>query len=74
MAKKSEQEYLVDKKIRMYKARNILTTVWILLYIAIVVLEILALFKVISFVWGLILFMIATIIKYYLASINKKIK
>ena len=74
MAKKSEQESQVDKKIRLYKTKNILTTVWILLYIAIVILEVLALFKVISFIWGLLVFVVATIIKYYLASISKNFK
>ena len=75
MVKKSEQEYRqIDEKIRLYRTKNILTTVWILLYIAIVILEILALFNVISFIWGLLVFMVATGIKYYLASISKKIK
>jgi len=75
MVKKSEQEYRqIDEKIRLYRTKNILTTIWILLYIAIVILEILALFQVITFIWGLLVFIVATIIKYYLVSINKKIK
>ncbi len=75
MVKKSEQEYRqIDEKIRLYKTKNVLTTVWILLYIAIVILEILALFQVINFIWGLLVFIVATIIKYYLASISKKNK
>ncbi len=73
MAKKSEQEYLqIDKKIREYRLKNILTTVWIILYVIIVILEVLALFQVIHFVWGLIVFMIATVIKYYLTKNNNK--
>ena len=74
MAKKSEQESLVDKKIREYQLKNILTTVWIILYIIIVVLEVLALFQVIHFVWGLIVFIIASIIKLYLTKNNDKNK
>ena len=71
MAKKLEQEYRqIDKKIRAYRLKNILTTICIILYIAIIILEILALFQLISFVWGLIPFMIATIIKYYLTKNN----
>ncbi len=73
MAKKLDQEFQVDKKIREYKLKNILTTVWMALYIIIIILEILALFKVISYLWGLGVFVLAFIIKLYLTKDSKKV-
>ena len=68
MAKKKEQELKTnyDKKIRQYQLKDVLTTVYVMLYIAVIVLEILALFKVISFIYGLIIFVISIFIKSYL--------
>jgi len=70
-----EQEYRqIDKKIRVYRLKNILTVIVVLLYIAVIVLEILALFQLIHFAWGLIPFILAAILKFYLTknNINKK--
>ena len=65
MAKKLEQESQVDKRIKEYQLKHILRYVWLILSLATIVLEILALCKVIHFVWGVITFILASIIKIY---------
>ena len=65
MAKKLEQESQVDKRIKEYQLKHILRYVWLVLSLATIVLEILALCKVIHFVWGVITFLLASLIKIY---------
>ncbi len=65
MAKKLEQESQVDKKVREYQLKSVLRYVWLILSLATITLEILALCKVISFLWGVGTFILASIIKIY---------
>ncbi len=65
MAKKLEQESQVDKKIKEYRLKSFLRYVWLILSLATITLEILALCKVIHFVWGAITFVLASLIKIY---------
>ena len=52
-----------DKKIAEYRKKQIIKWVIIILSIAVIVLEVLALFKVISLLWGLALFIIIYLLK-----------
>ena len=52
-----------DKKYREYKKNKLLKYVYVLLSLAVIVLETLALFKVISMIWGLIIFIIIYLLK-----------
>ena len=72
MAKKLEQESQVDKRVREYQLKHVLRYVWLILSLATIVLEILALCKVIHFGWGVITFVLATIIKIYVQKDNTK--
>lgn len=72
MAKKLEQESQVDKRIKEYQLKHILRYVWLVLSLATIVLEILALCKVIHFVWGVITFVLASLIKIYVQKDEKK--
>ena len=45
-----------DQKIVEYKKNKIKKIVFISLYLLVIVLEILALFRIIDFIWGLIIF------------------
>ena len=65
MAKKLEQESQVDKRIKEYRLKSVLRYVWLLLSLATITLEILALCKVISFLWGVGTFILASLIKIY---------
>ena len=53
-----------DKKIKEYKKRQIFRYSIIVLSFLVVVLESFALFKIISYLWGLIPFVINCIVKY----------
>lgn len=72
MAKKLEQESQVDKRVREYQLKHILRYVWLVLSLATIVLEILALCKVIHFGWGVITFVLASFIKIYVQKGDKK--
>ena len=72
MAKKLEQESQVDKRIKEYQLKHILRYVWLILSLATIVLEILALCKVIHFVFGVITFILATCIKIYVQKDENK--
>ena len=65
MAKKLEQESQVDKRIKEYRLKSFLRYVWLVLSLATITLEILALCKVISFLWGVGTFILASLIKIY---------
>ena len=65
MAKKLEQESQVDKRIKEYRLKSVLRYVWLILSLATITLEILALCKVISFLWGVGTFILASLIKIY---------
>ena len=52
-----------DDKIRDYRVKKIIKWVIILLSISVIVLEVLALFKVISMFWGFIPFIMVYILK-----------
>ena len=52
-----------DDKIKEYQRKKVLKYLIILLSIIVVVLEVLALFKVISMIWGLLLFIVIYILK-----------
>jgi len=52
-----------DKKYREYKKNKLLKYVYVLLSLAVIVLETLALFKVINMIWGLIIFIIIYLLK-----------
>ena len=52
-----------DDKIKKYQRKKILKWVIIILSIIVIVLEVLALFKVISMIWGLLLFIVIYILK-----------
>lgn len=52
-----------DDKIKKYQRKKILKWVIIILSIIVIVLEVLALFKVISMIWGLLLFVVVYILK-----------
>ena len=65
MAKKLEQESQVDKRIKEYRLKSVLRYVWLVLSLATITLEILALCKVISFLWGVGTFILASLIKIY---------
>ena len=65
MAKKLEQESQVDKKVREYQLKSVLRYVWLILSLATITLEILALCGVISFLWGVGTFILASIVKIY---------
>lgn len=54
-----------DKKYKEYKKRRILKYVIIILSFLTIVLESLALFQMISYIWGLIPFCICYIVKYF---------
>ena len=54
-----------DQKIKEYKKRKILKYLIIFLSLLTITLESLALFKMISYVWGLIPFVICYIVKYF---------
>lgn len=54
-----------EKKYKKYLNKKIMKYLLIFLGISIIVLEILALFNVISFIWGLIAFIIFYILKYF---------
>ena len=56
---------LNDKKLKEYKKRKILKYLIIFLSLLTITLESLALFKMISYVWGLIPFIICYIVKYF---------
>ena len=63
-----------DLKIKEYKKKKIYKYLIITLSLLTIILESLALFKVISYVWGLIPFVLCYIIKYFYAgnSIKKR--
>ena len=66
-----------DKKYKEYKKRKILRYLIILFCLFTIFLEGLALFKVISYIWGIIPFVTTYIIKYILlkdSDENKKVK
>ena len=65
MAKKLEQESQVDKRIKEYRLKSVLRYVWLILSLATITLEILALCNVISFLWGVGTFILASLIKIY---------
>ena len=65
MAKKLERESQVDKKVRDYRFKSALRYVWLILCLATITLEILALCKVIHFAWGVGTFILASLIKIY---------
>ncbi len=54
-----------DKKVKEYKKRQLLKYAIIILSFMVIVLESLALFKVISYLWGLIPFLGNCIVKYF---------
>ena len=54
-----------DNKIKEYKKRKILKYLIIILNLFTITLESLALFKMISYIWGLIPFVISYIVKYF---------
>ena len=60
-----EQESQVDKRIKEYRLKSVLRYVWLVLSLATITLEILALCKVISFLWGVGTFILASLIKIY---------
>lgn len=72
MAKKLEQEFQVDKRIKEYQLKHILRYVWLFLSLGTIVLEVLALFKVIHFGWGVITFVLSFLIKLYVQKNNTK--
>ena len=72
MAKKLEQESQVDKRIKEYQLKHILRYVWLVLSLATIVLEILALCKVIHFGFGVITFVLASFIKIYVQKDENK--
>ena len=72
MAKKLEQESQVDKRIKEYQLKHILRYVWLFLSLATIVLEILALCKVIHFGFGVITFVLSLLIKFYVQKNNTK--
>ena len=61
-----------DKKYKEYRKRKILKYSLIITSLFVIVLEILALFQKISYLWGLIPFVINCIIKYIYEKDNKK--
>ncbi len=72
MAKKLEQESQVDKRIKEYRLKSVLRYVWLILCLATIVLEILALCKVVHLVWGVITFILASLIKIYVQKNDNK--
>ncbi len=72
MVKKLEQESQVDKRIKEYRLKSVLRYVWLLLSLATITLEILALCKVIHFGWGVGTFILASLIKIYVQKNDKK--
>ena len=65
MAKKLEQESQVDKRIKEYRLKSVLRYVWLVLSFATITLEMLALCKVMSFLWEVGTFILASLIKIY---------
>ena len=63
-----------DKKFKEYKKKQIIKYSIIILNFIVIVLESLALFQKISYLWGLIPFVISCIIKYIYEKGNKKEK
>ena len=55
-----------DIKIKEYKRKKLFLYLYIIFSIMIIVLEILALFKIISMIWGLLVFIILFFLKKYL--------
>lgn len=52
-----------DEKVKAYQRQKILKWIIIILSIAVIVLEVLALLKIISMLWGLLVFIIIYILK-----------
>ena len=52
-----------DDKIKKYKRQKLIKWIIIILSLAVIVLEILALFKIISMLWGILVFIIIYILK-----------
>ena len=52
-----------DDKIKKYQRQKLLKWIIIILSISVIILEVLALFKIISMIWGLIVFIIVYILK-----------
>ena len=54
-----------DKKLREYRQKQILKSLMIVCSLSVIVLESFALFNVISYLWGVIPFVLNLIIKYF---------
>lgn len=52
-----------DEKLKKYQKKKVLNVVILLLSLITIVLEILALFKVINMIWGIIIFIIIYLLK-----------
>lgn len=63
-----------DEKYNNYKKRKILRYLTIIFSLLTIILEAFALFRVISFLWGLIPFCLLYIAKYYYAIVGEKTK
>lgn len=61
-----------EKKYKEYQKKKILRYLIIIFSLITIILESLALFKVISYIWGLIPFLIYTIIKYFYNDFHKE--
>lgn len=55
-----------EKRFFEYRKKKVLKVLFLILSVLVIVLEILALFKVINLLWGLILFLILCFLKKYL--------
>ena len=61
-----------DKKLKEYKKKQILKYLMIICSLSVIVLESFALFNVISYLWGVIPFVLNLIIKYFYEKENNK--
>ena len=60
-----------DKKLKEYRKKQILKYLMIVCSLSVIVLESFALFNVISYLWGIIPFVLNLIIKYFYEKDNK---
>lgn len=61
-----------DKKLKEYRKKQILKYLMIVCSLSVIVLESFALFNVISYLWGVIPFVLNLIIKYFYEKENNK--
>ena len=57
---------LNDQKYHNYQKNKVFKYIYVVLSIAVIILEILALFRVISMLWGLVIFIIIYLLKKFL--------